>query len=1086
MKNKFSPKEFLRSRRPEKFSDSVQNRESILGRSLLEYHLDTLTSRNQDTEFELFALALAKKTICPNLRPQTGPTGGGDAKVDTETFPVAEQLSMAWFVGNGSEAATERWAFAFSAKKVWKPKVDSDIKKLSETKRDYRKAFFISNQFISDRNRSQKEDELSQKYQIDVRILDRTWILDQVFTGGFELLAIEELGIDVPTKVLITTGRVDSQRSEELAELEQGIKEQIESGSMGPQIASDCLDTVLLGRALEVPDTQLNGLFLRAQRMAEKYGTSHQILEVAYQQAWTVYWWKEDYEQFCDLYSNVEILSLSSENAQALQLLHNLWFILFTGDKMGVVKGDKVKLNARTIRLAKSLTQMSERVDMPNGSLQARAMLLIQQLAMTIPNTTEIVFDELTKVVEESEGLIGFPLDSIMETLIEIGQFFPANPQYESLFELILKVSSKRNGEITSGKMLLERGIQHAADGRFIESIRSVGRCLTLFSKEETCDDLILALYISGHSYSQVGLFWAARGSFLNAASLIIGRFNHQGDLTYLGSQCFDAIKRMELTVGRIPQLLLAHRLDVCWRGSLIQGSLNIDLTEQDHIFDLTVGILMLSATLEQLKQLTKLPDIFEQLGLFRARTALLHALGNETNWQSIIGDGMESEHDFFLMWRHQPASREIASMPNLYNNDLAMLESNLLGCHIKIKTVIDCSCVEFSETLMAALEAMLATGMREKVFAMESRALVDVQLDEASQYPFDFSLDDSDGIPLYKVRCPSVKTDSMSRDNQALYKNKLCEFCLHVFIRVWRTKDFEGATERLFGEERSIERALSFTGSIVTSRNVFGGDYNVSIEEWLKGDLSEFPLNRESPWDARGAEKLDLGKWISDQKTEKPFLDNFDSLRHSDFKTKSLIRIVLWDRATWVGVGFFLVPDRKVIPIFGLLFKNRESSAAIFKGLVEDVGAENEGSKLRITVVKGVSRDNPYAYRVVIGYNPEKLFGNGGGSFAMMNRNHTMEPRNGLNLENFLKVYDACGSFILAHGIIGDDFAAPELELENSIRMKHLTVREAWTIGINDIDCMAIHSDDMPIVPKGQNDVPVFGLLEWLRGEKS
>ena len=101
-----------------------------------------------DTEFELFALALAKKTICPNLRPQTGPTGGGDAKVDSETFPVAEQLALAWIVGNGSDAANERWAFAFSAKKVWGAKVDSDIKKLAETNRGYKKAFFVSNQFM--------------------------------------------------------------------------------------------------------------------------------------------------------------------------------------------------------------------------------------------------------------------------------------------------------------------------------------------------------------------------------------------------------------------------------------------------------------------------------------------------------------------------------------------------------------------------------------------------------------------------------------------------------------------------------------------------------------------------------------------------------------------------------------------------------------------------------------------------------------------------------------------------------------------------------------------------------------------------
>jgi len=41
----------------------------------------------------------------------------------TETFPVAEQLAYAWHVGEAMEAASERWGFAFSAKKKWKPKL---------------------------------------------------------------------------------------------------------------------------------------------------------------------------------------------------------------------------------------------------------------------------------------------------------------------------------------------------------------------------------------------------------------------------------------------------------------------------------------------------------------------------------------------------------------------------------------------------------------------------------------------------------------------------------------------------------------------------------------------------------------------------------------------------------------------------------------------------------------------------------------------------------------------------------------------------------------------------------------------------
>jgi hypothetical protein len=47
-------------------------------------------------EFEHFCRRLAEKELCPNLLPHTGPTGGGDSKVDAETYPVAEQVSLRW------------------------------------------------------------------------------------------------------------------------------------------------------------------------------------------------------------------------------------------------------------------------------------------------------------------------------------------------------------------------------------------------------------------------------------------------------------------------------------------------------------------------------------------------------------------------------------------------------------------------------------------------------------------------------------------------------------------------------------------------------------------------------------------------------------------------------------------------------------------------------------------------------------------------------------------------------------------------------------------------------------------------------
>jgi hypothetical protein len=321
---RFSPKEYLRARRPEKFSDSVVEERSALDRSMLEYHLATLTSRSQEVKFENFARRLAEREICPNLLPQTGPTGGGDSKVDSETYPVADGLSLVWYVGIGREAASERWAFAFSAKKRWREKVRSDIAKLVSTRRGYRKAFFVSSQFIPDKARADVEDELRARHDLDVRILDRTWILDRVFTSSHEELAIEELELTTHSRKAVVKGPLDVQRERELEETEKRIRDAGQQQGFGYSVVDDCITAALLSRQLERPRVEIDGRFERAERIAARYGTPHQRLECAYQRAWTAFYWYEDYELFAELYQTVQERAKGSRNSYHLELLSNL------------------------------------------------------------------------------------------------------------------------------------------------------------------------------------------------------------------------------------------------------------------------------------------------------------------------------------------------------------------------------------------------------------------------------------------------------------------------------------------------------------------------------------------------------------------------------------------------------------------------------------------------------------------------------------------------------------------------------------------------------------------------------------------
>jgi hypothetical protein len=173
----------MRARRPHLFSDTKIVEYAHLDRAVFDHHLATLTNRKQELAFERFARKLAEKEICPNLVPQTGPTGGGDSKVDTETYPVSEELALRWYEGQPA-AAQERWGFAFSTKKAWKPKLKQDVASIAATQRGYVRVYFITSQYVKDKDRGDTQDELRKKYGFDVCILDRTWILEKVFANN--------------------------------------------------------------------------------------------------------------------------------------------------------------------------------------------------------------------------------------------------------------------------------------------------------------------------------------------------------------------------------------------------------------------------------------------------------------------------------------------------------------------------------------------------------------------------------------------------------------------------------------------------------------------------------------------------------------------------------------------------------------------------------------------------------------------------------------------------------------------------------------------------------------------------------------
>lgn len=329
----------MRERHPELFSDSSLKTELIVTREVLSYHLETLTNQKDESTFEAFALRLCEKFISPNLRPQTGPIGGGDGKTDSETYPVSEVIAARWFVPDPA-GAKERWAFAFSAMKDWKKKVRADVKSIVGTRRDFSRIYFVTNQFAPAKDSAALQDALEEKYGVPVTILDRTWLLDRIFKHHSMDIAVEVLGVGKGTeKESKQIGPKDFKRVADLEALDTAIADGSKYIDNPHALADDCLKTALLARSLERSRLEVEGRFERATRIANQYGLKRKELIAVYDWAWTAYFWFEDGAKLNALYDIVEGLAISSEDADDMERLTNLLPLLHTSVRTGVSIG---------------------------------------------------------------------------------------------------------------------------------------------------------------------------------------------------------------------------------------------------------------------------------------------------------------------------------------------------------------------------------------------------------------------------------------------------------------------------------------------------------------------------------------------------------------------------------------------------------------------------------------------------------------------------------------------------------------------------------------------------------------------------
>lgn len=432
-----------------------------------------------------------------------------------------------------------------------------------------------------------------------------------------------------------------------------------------------------------------------------------------------------------------------------------------------------------------------------------------------------------------------------------------------------------------------------------------------------------------------------------------------------------------------------------------------------------------------------------------------------------------------------QPAGKDLPPAPLFLSEQTLTFRSVVLGCTIELTTDNRSPRIELSESILAAVESLLATSVLEGIAPRVGLLRVRVKHSDFVAFPFSSEWTDVEGLPAVDVRCNAFAVSGLAIDQQEGIKKAVADLVTHILARGFFIEG-EATLQRLFYDEQGLTRALDFTGSFGAIANTLGRSPRLAIQDWAPDSQTHFELRRNVEWNAderrqaREAAKpkvrpseLPLGEGPAPEE-----LFDVSRIKHSDISFESLIREALWDKARWRAIGW--AAAHGVPPWMVLGFENGDAAAEILTHLVRDIGNEDPKNRLRITIVKGISKKNPTHYRVIIGSNVDpadfEKFG------AVMFRVHTMTPTSTVNLDGFLSAYNEMGAYLVGIGVVDPrNPSVPEPMRHGYVLKRTLQVREAWTIGVNDLDGPGIMPDDDVVIPsERKKDAPVLGLLQW------
>ena len=190
--------------------------------------------------------------------------------------------------------------------------------------------------------------------------------------------------------------------------------------------------------------------------------------------------------------------------------------------------------------------------------------------------------------------------------------------------------------------------------------------------------------------------------------------------------------------------------------------------------------------------------------------------------------------------------------------------------------------------------------------------------------------------------------------------------------------------------------------------------------------------------------------------------------IRQGSIRHESIIDNRLWNQAKWRGFGYIAYPGKQ--PCLAVIFSN-DAGLRIFDTWIRNGQADI--SRLRISIIKNVSREQPLAYRGIIGSSIPELPSDAkeGSVVSTLVRFMDITPSSHVNLDAFEKCHAGANECRVLPAI-GEEGQQPRFCFDKAVTVPADAIRvlRAGEVSREDLfEVSAFHPGDSPLVEEGE-----------------